>query len=251
MENHIQFKNTPHQFSMIAIEGNMDGEPFEMGGESGYDDSKPIHKVKLSDYWLGEYPVTQALWEVVMGSNPSNFKGANRPVERVAWNDIVHDFLPKLNKMTEGVRPTGTEYRLPTEAQWEYGAIGGKYWAKHTFEYSGSDKLDEVGWYSENSHGETKPVGLKTPNLLGLYDMSGNVWEWCEDWFDSDYYKNCQQRGIVENPYNRTEGSGRVQRGGSWFSHAEDCRPADRFYDTPTFRFFNIGFRLALFFSSV
>ena len=161
MENHTQFKETPAQFTMVAIEGNVDSEPFEMGG-----DNDTLHPVRLSDYWLCEYPVTQAVWETVMGANPSYFKGATRPVERVSWNDIaaktnVNNFLSKLNTMTEGVRPEGMVYRLPTEAQWEYAARGGKYWKEYPFDYSGSNKLNEVSWYRENSHDETKPVGLK------------------------------------------------------------------------------------------
>ncbi|MBL7816240.1 MAG: formylglycine-generating enzyme family protein [Saprospiraceae bacterium] len=240
---------------MIAIEGGI----FDMGSND-YSSEQPIHKVKLSDYWLGEYPVTQAVWEAVMGSNPSDFKRANRPVENVSWEDIVHNFLPKLNKMTEGVRPAGTEYRLPTEAQWEYGARGGKYWAKHAFDYSGSDKLDEVGWYDNNSHNETKPVGLKTPNLLGVYDMSGNVWEWCSDKREG-YSQNYEQvikdslkdpiTGALVNPKGVREGTNRVRRGGGWFNYAEYCRPTYRFSTTPAYRNNAIGFRLALFFSSV
>ena len=255
MKNHPQFQNTPAQFTMIAIEGNIDTVPFEMGGESGYV-SKPIHSVRLGDYWLCEYPVTQAVWETVMGANKSYFKGATRPVERVSWNDIadkdnVHNFLSKLNTMTEGVRPEGMVYSLPTEAQWEYAARGGKYWKQYPFEYSGSDKLNEVGWYDGNSHRETKPVGLKTPNLLGLYDMSGNVWEWCEDWYDSGFYGKYKKEDVVKNPCNREQGSNRVNRGGGWLISAQRCRPTDRGDDTSSLRGYRLGFRLALFSPSV
>ncbi|MDZ7878180.1 MAG: SUMF1/EgtB/PvdO family nonheme iron enzyme [Saprospiraceae bacterium] len=251
-ENHPQtFKDSPLAFNMIAIEGGT----FDMGSED-YADEKPVHKVTLTDYWLCEHPVTQAVWEYIMGSNPSHFKGANRPVENVSWDDIadkknVNNFLSKLNKDTEGSRPPRTEYRLPTEAQWEYAAKGGKYWRAYPFEYSGSDKLNEVGWYDENSHNETKPVGLKTPNLLGLYDMSGNVWEWCADWYDSDFYEKCEKQGTVENPCNDVEGSNRVFRGGSYFHDAQYCRPTYRSNYTPSIRNFDIGFRLGLFFLSV
>ena len=254
MTNHIQtFKDNPLTFKMIAIEGGI----FDMGSDDSeaYDDEKPVHKVTLSDYWLCEYPVTQAVWAYVMQDtdmpDPSYFKGANRPVEEVSWDDIVEQFLPKINALTEGVRPEGTAYRLPTEAQWEYAARGGKYCAKYPFKYAGSDKLNEVAWYDENSHKETKPVGLKTPNLLGLYDISGNVREWCEDWYSSDFYEHCKQDGVVENPCNRSKGTGRVLRGGSWFFNAQFCRSTFRNSYTPSIRYFTIGFRLALVFPSV
>lgn len=253
MKNHIEFENTLAQFTMIAIEGNMDknSDPFNMGGD-GY----RTHPVRLSDYWLCEVPVTQAVWEYVMSSNPSRFQGSNRPIERVSWLDIAEEknpnsFLSKLNRGTEGERPEGTEYRLPTEAQWEYAARGGKYWSKYPFDFSGSEKLNEVGWYRENSHDETKPVGLKTPNLLGLYDMSGNVWEWCEDSYSSNYYEQCKQDHIVENPCNRIEGANRVRRGGGSFNYARNCRPTLRIKNTPSNRYGSLSFRLALVFSSV
>ena len=254
-KNHIQFKNMPYEFTMIAIEGNMDenAEPFDMGGES-WDNaaSKPVHKVRLSDFWLCEHLVTQAVWAYIMQNTDleksSYFQGETRPVEQVSWNDIHDLFLPKLNKITERVRPEGTEYRLPTEAEWEYAARGGKYAKTFSFEYSGSDKLDEVGWYDANSHGETKPVGLKAPNFLGLYDMSGNVWEWCEDVYDSDFYKKCDAQGVVKNPCNREEGTDRVFRGGSWSYDAEVCRPTFRHSIAPSYRSYALGFRLVLFF---
>jgi formylglycine-generating enzyme len=248
MKNHIQFENTPAQFKMIAIEGNIKGEPFDMGGESWLEDAKPIHPVKLSDFWLCEFQVKQAVWEKVTGSNPARFKGASRPVEYVSYEDIVKEFLPKLNENTEGVRPEGTGYRLPTEAQWEYAARGGKYWQKYNFDFSGSNKLNEVSWFRDNSHDETKQVGLKSSNVLGLYDMSGNVWEWCEDWYSSDFYKVCQQQGVVKNPSNRIEGTDRVRRGGSSFSYERSCYTAYRYYDTPYIRSAHFGFRLALVF---
>ncbi len=251
MKNHLQtFRDNPLTFNMIAIEGGT----FDMGseGENAENNEKPVHAVTLSDYWLSEVPVTQAVWESVMGLNPSYFVDANRPVETVSWLDIAEEknpnsFLSKLNKNTEAVRPAGTEYRLPTEAQWEYAAKGGKYWKKYNFEYVGSDKLNEVGWYYENSHNETKLVGLKTPNLLGLYDMSGNIYEWCEDQRHDDY-NGAPADGSAW--IDKEEGTDRVLRGGSSFNIAQYCR-ALRNSRTPTLSTYGLGFRLALVFPSV
>ncbi len=252
----LSLPNTDLAFSMIHIEEGT----FDMGSND-YGDEKPIHKVKLSEFWLCEVPVTQALWTAVMGANPSYFQGQNRPVECVSWDDIMDEkdgFLTKINKLTEGMRPAGSFYRLPTEAVWEYAARGGKYWEAFPFKYSGSDRLDEVAWYFENSHGETKPVGLKTPNLLGLHDMSGNVWEWCSD-KRKDYEQNYEtvikesvvdaDTGAIVNPTGVVEGTNRVVRGGSWGGSAEDCRPTHRINDTPSFRNNFLGFRLVLVFS--
>jgi formylglycine-generating enzyme len=246
MENHIAFEDTIAQFTMIAIKGNMEGEPFDMGGYSFL-----AHPVKISDFWLCETLITQGVWETVMDANPSAFIGTNRPVEQVSYHDIVDFFLPKLNKNTEGVRPIGTEYQLPTEAQWEYAARGGKYWKKYNFDFSGSNKLNEVGWFEDNSHAEPKPVALKGSNLLGLYDMSGNILEWCKDWDSSDFYKVCQQQGIIVNPYNNQQGKFRILRGGNSFSIAKYCRFMYRDSGTQTYCAYTIGFRLALVYSSV
>ena len=251
MENHLQiFKNHPLSFLMIGIEGGT----FDMGSDDNeaYKDEKPVHSVSLTDFWIGEFLVTQALWAYVMQDTDmpdrSHFKGHNRPVEQVSWDDINDVFLPKLNKMTEGVRPNGTRYRLLTEAEWEYAAKGGQYWEEFRFRYSGSDKLNEVGWYGENSHEETKPVGLKMPNLLGLYDMSGNVWEWCEDhWHEN--YDGAPTDGSAW--VDQEKGQYRVSRGGSWIYGAQGCRPTGRIYYTPTYRYNSIGFRVVLSFPSV
>jgi len=225
-------------FRMLPV----DGGEFDMGGDE-YSDEKPIHKVRLGGFYLGEFPVTQAVWlAVVDGNNPSHFHGENRPVESVSWNDAQR-FIERLNART------GQSFRLPTDAEWEYAARGGA-WSEG-FQYAGSDRLDEVGWYDENSYGETKPVGLKLSNELGLHDMSGNVWEWCHDWYDSDYYAACQAQGVVTNPEGPKEGEYRVLRGGSYFHYAEDCRCAGRDHYPPGFRLGFIGFRLALSPSSV
>lgn len=228
---------------MIAIEGNIQGDPFKLSD---------TYRVRLSDFWMGQYPVTQALWAYVMRdtnmADPSYFKGANRPVEQVSWEDIDELFLPRLNDKTKEKRPKGTYYRLPTEAEWEYAARGGKYARQYPFEYAGSNKLEEVGWYYENSKLETKRVSLKTPNLLELYDMSGNVWEWCSDWYGSYPDSN---KNVAINPIGPPTGTDRVSRGGSWLFNAQYCRSTYRYYDWPEDRFNNVGLRLVLSFSPV
>ncbi|WP_282776075.1 formylglycine-generating enzyme family protein, partial [Phaeodactylibacter xiamenensis] len=173
--------------NMVRVEGGR----FKMGctaeqGSDCWSREKPAHRVELSSFSIGKYEVTQAQWEAVMGSNPSGFSSCGScPVENVSWND-VQDFIVKLNRMTGG------NYRLPTEAEWEYAARGGNRSRGH--KYSGSDNLGSVGWYRDNSDKKTHPVGKKTPNELGLYDMSGNVWEWCSDWYDKDYYSSSPAR---------------------------------------------------------
>ncbi len=220
-------------FDMVQVEGGT----FQMGSEDGEDDEKPVHEVWLDSYMIGQTEVTQELWLAVMGSNPSFFKGPDHPVEQISWNDIVNDFLPKLNKLT------GKNFRLPTEAEWEYAARGGS--KSRGYKYSGSNDIDEVAWYDDNSNGTTHPVKSKAPNELGIYDMSGNVWEWCQDWYASDYYLS----SVTKNPKGPTSdssGSFRVNRGGSWFNSASDCRTAYRNYNTPSSSFNDLGLRLAL-----
>jgi formylglycine-generating enzyme len=242
-ESYAEFENTPAAFEMILVEGGI----FEMGSNDE-EAEKPIHKVQVSSFWMGEFPVTQGLWSYVMAGtekeNPSDFKGANRPVEKVSHDDIVNEFLPKLKAMT------GLAYRLPTEAEWEYAAKGGKYGQKYPFEYAGSNKLEEVGWYDENSHSETQVVGLKTPNLLGLYDMSGNVWEWCSDWYNKGFYSSSTAK-VSDNPTGPTTGTHRVFRGGSWLNNALFCRSAYRYDSWPEYRYYDVGLRLVLSFSPV
>jgi len=221
------------------------GGTFMMGNEDGDGDEKPIHQVTVKDFHIGKYPVTQALWEKVMDNNPSHFKGKNRPVELISWDNITEEFLPKLNKITS----LGGKFRLPTEAEWEYAAQG-NVGTRHALstnaentKYAGSDNLEEVGWYYENSHYETKPVGLKNPNKFGLYDMSGNVWEWCEDKWHSNY-ENAPDDGTAWITDTADKSLYRVQRGGSYFDSSGDCRSSYRDYYRPTFRFISLGFRL-------
>lgn len=220
-------------FKMIAVEGGT----FTMGtSEQGSDVSdweKLTHQVTLSSYYIGETEVTQELWQAVMGSNPSCFNGSQRPVEQVSWDDC-QIFITKLNEIT------GENFRLPTEAEWEYAARGGN--KSHGYKYAGSDIANDVAlcWSLSSSSSETAEYGTKQPNELGLYDMSGNVLEWCQDWFGS--YSSDSQT----NPTGPLSGSDRVIRGGSWFSSAGNCRVSSRFSHTPTRRLSYLGLRLAL-----
>ena len=237
-------------FTMIRVEGGT----FTMGATSEqgsivWDDDKPAHQVTLSSYYIGETEVTQALWEAVMSSNPSYFKGANRPVENVSWNDC-QTFISKLNAMT------GKTFRLPTEAEWEYAARGGN--RSMRYKYSGSNTIHEVGWYYENSGNSrldetiwdydklvsngccTHPVKQKKANELGIFDMSGNVYEWCQDW--EGVYSSSSQT----NPTGPSSGSFRVNRGGGWINFARICRVSYRNSRSPDDRFGFLGLRLAL-----
>ena len=221
--------NLPFTKMMKIPEGN-----FIMGSNDNFSWEKPEHPVHIPSFYIGQYQVTQALWEKVMGNNPSRFKGKNRPVERVSWNDIreKNGFLDKLNSMTD----FGGVFRLPIESEWEYAAK-----ANENFKYAGSNNLEEVGWYDDNSHYETKPVGLKNPNNFGLYDMSGNIWEWCKDKWHSDY-ENAPNDGTAW--IDGTDSLNRVYRGGSYFFGADGCRSTFRSDDHPTFRGYDVGFRL-------
>ena len=197
-----------------------------------FDWEKPTHQVTLTnDYYIGKYEVTQALWQAVMGNNPSDFKGDNLPVEQVCWDDC-QDFISKLNRIT------GKTFRLPTEAEWEYAARGGN--KSRGYQYSGSNNLSDVAWYKDNSGSKTHAVGTKQANELGIYDMSGNVYEWCQDWFGK--YSSSSQ----VNPTGANSGSDRVNRGGSWGSNARGCRSSFRDRNTPGIRSRNLGLRLVL-----
>ena len=217
---------------MVKVEAGtfMMGATSEM--KDPYSDEKPVHQVTLTnDYYMGKYEVTQALWQAVMGSNPSNFKGDNLPVETVNWNDC-QEFISKLNSLT------GRKFRLPTEAEWEYAARGGK--KSRGYQYSGSRKISDVAWYEGNSRSKTHPVGRKQANELGIYDMTGNVWEWCSDWYG--FYSSSSQT----NPTGADSGSSRVFRGGSWYGNARYCRLSFRDCTPPDCRGYNLGLRLAL-----
>ena len=256
------------QFKMVAVTGGT----FLMGATSEQDpyaesDESPVHQVTLGDFNIGETEVTQELWQAVMGSNPSSFKGSKLPVERVSWNDC-QTFITKLNQLT------GQTFRLPTEAEWEYAARGGTTTSLYNGEninivgVYNSPNLDPLAWYGGNcgqnytssagcdvsngydisgwfekqyndSKGGTHPVGRKQPNAYGLYDMLGNVWEWCQDWYGS--YGSSSQT----NPQGPSTGSFRVNRGGSWFSGAWDCRVSNRNLNAPTYASSHLGFRLA------
>lgn len=212
-----------------------------MGGKdkAARDREKPIHKVRLDGYYICQFPVTQSIWKAIMGSenNPSFYQGDQRPVDMVSWNDC-QKFIKKLKEKTD------KDYRLPTEAEWEYAARGGQ--QSQGYLYAGSNMLEEVGWYRGNSDIETKNVGRKQPNELGIYDMSGNAFEWCQDWYSNDYYKECARRGVVENPACPEKGVDRVIRGGSWISYSEYCRLTLRDNASPVLGFSHIGFRLIL-----
>lgn len=220
-------------FEMIKVEAGT----FTMGctseqGSDCYGDESPYHRVTISsDYYIGKFEVTQELYQAVMGTNPSNWKAYDRPVENVSWNDAM-EFCAELSRMT------GRRFTLPTEAEWEYAARGGK--KSTNAKYSGSSSVANVAWYDGNSGSQTHPVGKLRPNELGIYDMSGNVWEWCLDW-KGDYSSASQT-----DPMGPGSGSYRVARGGSWNYDAKGCRVSDRNGSTPGNRFSTLGFRVVL-----
>ena len=212
---------------MVKVEGGS----FQMGSNDGSNSEKPIHSVSVNTFYIGKYEVTQSEWRSVMGKNPPKlyFKGCNScPVDAVSW-DNIQEFLKKLNAKSEKT------YRLPTEAEWEYAARGGN--KSNGYTYSGSNDLKSVAWCYENSDSKTHPVGQKQANELGLHDMSGNVWEWCTDW-----YKGYPGSSGVKD----YTGSDRVYRGGGCFYDAGYCRVASRSYNTPAYRYSLLGFRLAI-----
>jgi formylglycine-generating enzyme required for sulfatase activity len=226
------------ELAMVSVQGGTFtmGCTGEQGGECN-DDEKPAHRVTVGNFRIGKFEVTQRLWKEIMGddNNPSRFKGDDLPVGEVSWND-VQKFIEALNQKT------GKKYRLPTEAEWEYAARGGN--KSKGNKYSGSNNLDEVAWHDGNcgswTAGRTQTVGTKSANELGIYDMSGNVWEWVGDWYD-DY-----SSGAQTNPAGASSGSFRVFRGGCWNCRTENCRVSVRDFNYPGNRYPGVGFRLAL-----
>ncbi|MGM9868524.1 MAG: SUMF1/EgtB/PvdO family nonheme iron enzyme [Sodaliphilus sp.] len=222
-------------FEMIAVEGGT----FTMGAteEQGSDaasDEKPSRQVTLDSFYIGKTEVTQELWEAVMGNNPSNFKGSNLPVEKVTWSACI-SFISELNILL------GNYFQLPTEAQWEYAARGGN--KSQGYKYSGSNNIEDVAWYDKNSGETTHPVASKKPNELGLYDMSGNVREWCLDWYSSTYYSDGNNH---LNPQGPVTSSTKVIRGGSWCYSANSCRVSMRAYLKPSLNYGFLGLRLVM-----
>jgi len=219
---------------MVAVKGGT----FQMGSSDGESDEKPVHSVTVGDFSIGKYEVTQAQWKAIIGNNPSTYKGDNLPVEHVTWDEI-QVFLSKLNELT------GRTYRLPTEAEWEYaaGALAGTVNTRTKWSGTNNEKsIGEYAWYISNSNNKTHAFGTKQPNGIGLYDMSGNVWEMCADWYGSDYYANSSNI----NPSGPSTGSTRVCRGGSWNTNTSTCRVTKRGGPTSGSRDRYIGFRLVL-----
>ncbi|MDP3115259.1 MAG: formylglycine-generating enzyme family protein, partial [Candidatus Cloacimonadaceae bacterium] len=240
--------------SMIFVQG----DSFKMGSNDGESDEKPVHQVTVSSFYSGKYEVTQKEWRDVMGTNPSYFEGDNLPVEQVSWYDAI-DYCNK-RSLKEGLKPcysiggntkpsswssgtiacdwTANGFRLPTEAEWEYAARGGN--RSKGYKYSGSNDINTVAWYNGNSGSRTKDVGTKTANELGIYDMTGNVWEWCWDWYDEEYYG----KSPSSDPRGASSGDYRVLRGGSWATGDVGCRVAIRFLGPGLGRNDGLGFRV-------
>ncbi len=215
---------------MVFIEG----ATFEMGIDGGLKKEEPKHTVKLNSYYIAKYETTQNLWVSVMGSNPATFNTCGDcPVEQVT-PETVDEFIQKLNALT------GKKYRLPTEAEWEYASAGGA--KSKGYHFSGGDVLNDVAWNVDNAEEKTHPVGTKKPNELGLHDMSGNVWELCQDW----YYKNYYKESPMDNPVYTTPTKHRLVRGGSWRSGPKRCYNQARNRNIKDHHISNLGFRLVM-----
>ena len=232
---------------MVYVEGGT----FDMGDAVGdlWDACRPVHPVQVSSFYIGKYQVTQRLWQQVMSNNPAQFKGEKRPVETITWWE-AKQFIDWLNRMKAikdyltGQGLLNAFFRLPYEAEWEFAARGGTYSQGYT--YCGSDKLKQVGWHGESNSRETQDVGLLLANELGLFDMSGNVWEWCKDKYGWDFYKKCKAKGMVTDPSGPGKSQHRVVRGGSYLDDADNCHPAYRNGDSPNYQSDHFGFRVCL-----
>ena len=240
LTNYTDYTETAYgvDMSMVWVEGGS----FDMGSNSGYDDERPVHRVTLAGYWIGATEVTQAQWESVMGTDIRQQRdkagysslygeGSNYPMYYVNY-DEAKEFCRRLSERT------GRTYTLPTEAQWEYAARGGRDGVRDNYTYSGSNSIGSVAWYDGNSGNSTNPVGRKSPNQLGLYDMSGNLWEWCLDYYGS--YSSSSQT----NPTGPSSGDSQVLRGGSWLNGGSRCRVPYRDYYNPSYRYYGLGFRV-------
>jgi formylglycine-generating enzyme required for sulfatase activity len=237
-------QTTAPSSALVRVEGGT----FQMGSNDGDGNEEPVHTVTVKSFYMGKYEVTQKEWTAVMGGNPSNFKGNNLPVECVSWYDAIEycNRLSVKEKLTPAYTINGTNvtwnrnangYRLPTEAEWEYAARGGN-GSPGNYTFAGSNNVDEVAWYDENSARSTQEAGAKKPNGLGLYDMSGNVWEWCWDWY-GDYASGAQT-----DPTGASSGSILVPRGGGLSSPAQYVRSASRGNGSPSLRSGALGFHI-------
>ena len=227
------FAPHPAEPELISVEGGT----FTMGctDDKCEEDELPAHQVTVSSFKMAKFPVTQKQWFDLMGNNPSSVKGDNLPVDKVNWHE-TQEFIRRLNDST------GRTYRLPTEAEWEFAAHGGNKGKNNNYKYSGSNDINAVAIYRENSGMKLNLVGTKAANDLGLYDMSGNVWNWCSDWYDANYYSVSPQN----NPTGPTTGTFRTSRGGSYGSNSEECKVINRNYSTPNDNGVSTGFRLVL-----
>lgn len=239
VRNDLEFYIGGYKFVMKYVQGGtfVMGATSEKGNEI-YKNEQPAHEVRLNDYWIGEYEVPQWLWKKVMANNPSSYRDLDSPVESVSWEECM-EFIGKLNEQL-AKQLKGKRFALPTEAQWEYAARGGS--KSNGYKYAGSDSVDYVAWYDKNmcDRANPRPVGHKLPNELGLHDMSGNVWEWCLDWYGV-YLENIQI-----NPQGVVSGEKRIRRGGSYGHPAKSCRVSCRGSSNPLGRYRNVGLRLVL-----
>lgn len=243
MENiALKFEKINYIFPLIFVEGT-NNKPFLFGTESD------IQEITIKDFFISKFTVTQIFYEHIMGKNPANNKGNNIPVECISYNEIVMEngFLSQINssnvkeqinRQQESI--SSLNFRLPSETEWEYAAKGGIHWTDN-FTYSGSNNIDEVAWYKDNSFDKSKPVGQKKPNQLGIYDMSGNIWEWCQDYYNLDTNKIPKDGSpCLENS------SERILRGGCFHNWAAHCTSTKRYEIMPEFKDPCISFRLVL-----